>query len=126
MSGAVKAGRIAAYVGLAVLGAVVGLAGALVQAAWFPGGLLLALAACVGLFYGGLRATGTQLGAVAPGVGWLVAVVLLSLGRPEGDQVFWGGLAELVYVVGGMAAAVMCATMPRLPHRGDRSGALGA
>ncbi|MGW2113606.1 DUF6113 family protein, partial [Streptomyces sp. NPDC001948] len=31
--------RIAAYVGLAVLGALVGLAGALVQAAWFPAGL---------------------------------------------------------------------------------------
>ncbi|ORT61191.1 DUF6113 family protein [Streptomyces sp. CB03238] len=120
-----RAARIGTYAGLAVLGAVVGLAGALVQSAWFPGGLLLALAACVGLFYGGLRATGTQLGVVAPGVGWLVAVVLVSLGRPEGDQVFWGGVAELVYVLGGMAAAVMCATMSRLPHRDGGTGPLG-
>ncbi|GGU37284.1 DUF6113 family protein [Streptomyces lavendofoliae] len=121
-----RGARIAAYTGLAVLGAVTGVAGALVQGAWFPGGLLLALAACGGLFYGGLRATGTQAGVMAPGAGWLVAVVLLSLGRPEGDQVFWGGLAELVYLIGGMAAAVMCATIPRLPHQGGRSGALGA
>ncbi|MER7109076.1 DUF6113 family protein [Streptomyces sp. NPDC000229] len=120
-----RAARIVWYAGLAVLGAVVGLAGALVQSAWFPGGLLLALTACAGLFYGGLRATGTQVGVVAPGVGWLVAVVLLSLGRPEGDQVFWGGAAELVYVLGGMVAAVMCATIPRLPHRDGRSGSPG-
>ncbi|RST14705.1 hypothetical protein E2C00_27825 [Streptomyces sp. WAC05374] len=120
-----RAGRAAAYAGLAVLGAVVGLAGTLVQGAWFPGGLLLALAACVGLFYGGLRTTGTQLGVVAPGVGWLVAVVVASMGRPEGDQVFWGGVAELVYVLGGMAAAVMCATLPRLPHRDGTTGSLG-
>ncbi|MGI5357198.1 DUF6113 family protein [Streptomyces sp. CA-252508] len=126
MSGPAKAGRIASYAGLVVLGAVVGVAGALVHGAFFPGGLLLALAACAGLFYGGLRATGTQTGVMAPGAGWLLAVVLLSLGRPEGDQVFWGGLAELVYVIGGMVVAVMCATIPRVPHHGDRSGALGA
>ncbi|MEW5629785.1 DUF6113 family protein, partial [Streptomyces hydrogenans] len=39
------AARYAAYAGLLVLGAVVGTAGALVQAAWFPLGLLLALLA---------------------------------------------------------------------------------
>ncbi|MFF8288021.1 DUF6113 family protein [Streptomyces sp. NPDC016309] len=120
-----RAARIASYAGLAVLGAVVGLAGALVQSAWFPGGLLLALAACAGLFRGGMRATGTQAGVLAPGAGWLIAVVLLSLGRPEGDQLFWGGLAELVYVLGGMVIAVMCATITRLPHRDGRSGSLG-
>ncbi|MEV3989313.1 DUF6113 family protein [Streptomyces sp. NPDC049837] len=120
-----RAARAGGYAGLAVLGAVVGLAGTLVQAAWFPGGLLLALAACVGLFSGGLRTMGTQLGVVAPGVGWLVAVIVASLGRPEGDQVFWGGGTELAYVLGGMAAAVMCATMSRLPHRDGRSGPLG-
>ncbi|MDN3294574.1 DUF6113 family protein [Streptomyces ficellus] len=120
-----RAARGAAYAGLAVLGAVVGAAGALVQGAWFPGGLLLALAACAGLFYGGLRATGTQLGVVAPGAGWLVAVVLLYLGRPEGDQVFWGGVAELVYVLGAMTIAVMCATVSRTPPPGGRTGPLG-
>ncbi|MDF3140739.1 DUF6113 family protein, partial [Streptomyces sp. T21Q-yed] len=41
--------RALAYLGLFVLGAVVGVAGALVQPAWFPGGLLLALAGEAGL-----------------------------------------------------------------------------
>ncbi|MBD0711019.1 MULTISPECIES: DUF6113 family protein [unclassified Streptomyces] len=108
--------RFAWYVLLLVLGLLVGTAGALVQAAWFPGGLLLALLATAALFYGGLRATGTQVGVVSAGGGWLVAVVLLSFGRPEGDGVFGGGLGELLYLFGGMAVAVMCTTVARLPR----------
>ncbi|MGW9438996.1 DUF6113 family protein [Streptomyces sp. NPDC055607] len=104
------------YVLLLVLGALVGAAGALVQAAWLPAGLLLALLATGGLFYGGLRATGTQAGVVTAGVGWLVAVVLLSFGRPEGDGVFGGGVGELLFLFGGMGVAVMCATLSRLPR----------
>ncbi|MFD9031504.1 DUF6113 family protein [Streptomyces sp. NPDC059567] len=108
--------RVVWYVFLLVLGALVGAAGSLAQTAWFPGGLILALLATAGVFYGGLRATDTQLGIVAPGVGWLVTIVLLSLGRPEGDGVFAGGAAEMIYLLGGMAVAVMCATMARLPR----------
>ncbi|WP_328942730.1 DUF6113 family protein [Streptomyces sp. NBC_00250] len=106
--------RIAWYAGLAVLGVLVGTAGALVQAAWLPLGLILALLATAGLFYGGMRATGTQVGVAVGGVGWLVAVILLSLGRPEGDGVFGGGVGELLYLFGGMAIAVMCTTLSRL------------
>ncbi|MGA5062700.1 DUF6113 family protein [Streptomyces exfoliatus] len=104
------------YAGLAVLGALVGTAGALVQAAWLPGGLVLALLATGALFYGGLRATGTQVGVAAGGGGWLLAVILLSLGRPEGDGVFGGGVGELLFLFGGMALAVMCTTLSRLPR----------
>ncbi|MFG2644487.1 DUF6113 family protein [Streptomyces sp. NPDC048370] len=106
--------RIVWYVLLVVLGALVGIAGSIVQNAWFPGGLILALLATAAVFYGGLRATDTQLGVVAPGAGWLVAIVLLSLGRPEGDGVFGGGAAEMIFLLGGMAIAVICATMSRL------------
>ncbi|MER5208516.1 DUF6113 family protein [Streptomyces sp. NPDC002825] len=106
--------RYVAYALLLVLGALVGTAGSLVQAAWFPFGLLLALLATAALFYGGLRATGTQVGVFAAGGGWLVTVILLSLGRPEGDGVFGGGGGELLFLFGGMALAVMCATLPRL------------
>ncbi|WP_030038340.1 DUF6113 family protein, partial [Streptomyces resistomycificus] len=52
-------GRVAVYLGLFVLGALVGVAGSLVQSAWFPGGLLLALAAEAGLCLGGARAAGS-------------------------------------------------------------------
>jgi hypothetical protein len=120
-----RPGRIAAYLGLVVLGAVVGVAGALAQGGLFPGGLVLALLATAGLFIGGLRLTGTQLGVGAPALGWLVAVILLSLGRPEGDAVFSGGLGPLVYLLGGALVAVICATMSRLPQPGAEPGRLG-
>ncbi|MFD9427081.1 MULTISPECIES: DUF6113 family protein [unclassified Streptomyces] len=108
--------RIAAYFGLAVLGALVALTGSLVQAAWFPGGLLIALAATAGLFYGGRVLFGTQLGALAQAAGWLVAVIVLLSGRPEGDYVFGDELGLTLFLLGGMAVAVMCATTSRLPQ----------
>jgi hypothetical protein len=106
-----SAGRAAAYVGLFLLGAVVGLAGTLVQPAWFPGGLLLALAGAAGLFLGGAHATGGRAGAVAPAAGWIVAVVLLTTARPEGDFLFGAGGGSYLFLLGGMALAVICATL---------------
>ncbi|MFJ8650599.1 DUF6113 family protein [Streptomyces sp. NPDC093546] len=120
-----SAARTLSYAGLAVLGFLVGVAGSLVQGGWVPGGLLLALAGTAGLFYGALRLTGTPVGVGAAGAGWLAAVLLLSRGRPEGDGVFAGGIVELVYLLGGMAVAVMCATMVRVPPSGGPSGRLG-
>ncbi|MDX6364582.1 MAG: hypothetical protein QOC85_3592 [Streptomyces sp.] len=104
-------GRIAAGLVLFVLGAVAGAAGALVQSGWFPGGLLLALVGAAGLFLGGARAMDTRAGAVAPAVGWMVAVVLLTASRPEGDFLFGAGLGSYLFLLGGMAVAVMCATL---------------
>jgi hypothetical protein len=106
-----SAGRIAAYLGLLLLGAVTGLAGALVQAGWFPGGLLLALAGAAGLFLGGARAARSRAGAVAPAAGWMIAVVLCTAGRPEGDFLFGAGGGSYLFLLGGMALAVICATL---------------
>ncbi|QNE75133.1 hypothetical protein F0344_11400 [Streptomyces finlayi] len=117
--------RIAGYTGLAVLGALVALAGTLVQAAWFPGGLLIALASCAGLFYGGRVLVGTQLGALAPAAGWLIAVVLLLSGRPEGDYVYGDELGLALFLLGGMVVAVMCATTSRLPRSAANTGRPG-
>ncbi|MFJ9248013.1 DUF6113 family protein [Streptomyces sp. NPDC101776] len=103
--------RVLAYLVLFVLGAVVGVAGALVQAAWFPGGLLLALVGAAGLFLGGARAADGRGGAVAPAAGWMVAVVLLTASRPEGDFLFGAGVGSYLFLLGGMAVAVMCATL---------------
>ncbi|WP_152772070.1 DUF6113 family protein [Streptomyces spongiae] len=105
------AGRAAAYVGLFLLGAVVGAAGALVQAAWIPGGLLLALVGAAGLFLGGAHATGARAGAVAPAAGWMIAVILLTASRPEGDFLFGAGVVSYLFLLGGIAVAVMCATL---------------
>ncbi|MYR44217.1 DUF6113 family protein [Streptomyces sp. SID5910] len=104
-------GRAALYLVLLVLGAVTAVAGALVQSAWFPGGLLLALAAEAGLCLGAGRAMGRRGGAVAPAVGWAIAVVLLTASRPEGDFVFAAGTGSYLFLLGGIAVAVMCATL---------------
>jgi hypothetical protein len=84
-----------------------------VQSGWFPGGLLLALAGAAGLFLGGARAAGSRAGAVAAAAGWMVAVVLLTASRPEGDFLFGVGVVSYLFLLGGMAIAVMCATLGR-------------
>ncbi|MFH9547495.1 DUF6113 family protein [Streptomyces sp. NBC_00377] len=116
-----SAGRIVAYVGLLLLGALTGLAGALVQAGWFPGGLLLALVGAAGLFLGGARALGSRAGAVAPAAGWMISVILCTAGRPEGDFLFGAGGGSYLFLLGGMALAVICATIVsgRQPVGGD-------
>ncbi|MEU6506802.1 MULTISPECIES: DUF6113 family protein [unclassified Streptomyces] len=106
-----SAARMAAYAGLFLLGAVVGLAGTLLQAAWFPGGLLLGFAGAAGTFLGGAYATGGRGGAVAPVAGWIIAVILLTTSRPEGDFLFTAGGASYLFLLGGMALAVICATL---------------
>lgn len=106
-----SAGRVAAYLGLLVLGAAVGVAGALVQGGWFPGGLLLALVGEAGLLLGGARAAGSRAGAVAPAGGWLIAVIFLTATRSEGDFIFAAGSGSYLFLLGGMAVAVICATL---------------
>ncbi|MEU8848536.1 DUF6113 family protein [Streptomyces sp. NPDC048564] len=103
--------RVLVHAGLFVLGAVVGVAGALVQPAWFPGGLLLALAGEAGLCLGAARAMGSRAAAVAPAGGWMITVILLTASRPEGDFVFGTGAASYLFLLGGMAVAVICATL---------------
>ncbi|MGW2487044.1 DUF6113 family protein [Streptomyces sp. NPDC001606] len=120
-----SAGRAAAHVGLFLLGAVVGLAGALVQAAWFPGGLLLALAGATGVFLGGAYATGGRGGAVAPAAGWMVCVILLTASRPEGDFLFGAGGGSYLFLLGGMALAVICATLGAVRQPGGGPVRLG-
>ncbi|MFJ6885585.1 DUF6113 family protein [Streptomyces californicus] len=117
--------RIAAYAGLAVVGALVGLAGTLVQAAWFPGGLIIALVAAAGLFYGGRVLIRTQIGALAPAAGWFITVFLLLSGRPEGDYVFGDELGLILFMLGGTAVAVICATTSRVPQSAMHSGRSG-
>ncbi|MFG2697000.1 DUF6113 family protein [Kitasatospora sp. NPDC048407] len=104
--------RIAAYAVLFLLGAAVSVCGAFVQALWAPVGVLLALLACAGLFYGGLRATGTKLGAGAPLAGWFVVLAVLLAPRPEGDLVLSATATAYAYLFGGSVLGVVCATLP--------------
>ncbi|BCK68801.1 hypothetical protein Srufu_027540 [Streptomyces libani subsp. rufus] len=119
-------GRVGIYVLLLVAGVLVAGAGTLVQAAWFPGGLALALAGVGGLFYGGGRATGTSAGVLVPGAAWLVTVfLLLSNVRPEGDFLFGAGLGSYIFLLGGIVVAVICATAQQMRPTGVRPGRVG-
>ncbi|MFF4020299.1 DUF6113 family protein [Streptomyces sp. NPDC001843] len=118
-------GRAAALLGLFVLGAVVALAGALVQAGWFPGGLLLALAGAAGVFLGGAYALGSRAGAVAPVAGWIITVIFLTTSRPEGDFLFGAGGGTYLFLLGGMALAVICATLAPGRQPGGDAARLG-
>jgi hypothetical protein len=118
-------GRAAALLGLFLLGALVGVAGALLQSAWFPGGLLLALAGEAGLCLGGARATGSRGGALAPAGGWMLAVILLTASRPEGDFMFAAGTGSYLFLLGGMAVAVICATLGQGRQPGGGAVRLG-
>lgn len=106
-----SAKRAAGYLVLFVLGALVAVAGALVQGGLFPGGLLLALAGAAGLFLGGARAARSRGGAVAPVAGWMIMVIFLTASRPEGDFLFSAGGGSYLFLLGGMAVAVICATL---------------
>ncbi|MER6406486.1 DUF6113 family protein [Streptomyces viridosporus] len=106
-----SAARVAAWLGLFLLGAAVGAAGALVQPAWFPGGLLLALAGEAGVCLGAARALRSRAGAVAAAAGWTVVVLLLTVSRPEGDFLFAAGGGSYLFLLGGIAVAVICATL---------------
>ncbi|WP_066982105.1 DUF6113 family protein [Streptomyces sp. NRRL F-4489] len=119
-------GRVGLYVLLLVAGVLLAIAGSLLQGAWSPGGLLLALAGLAGLFHGGGRATGTAGGVLVPGAAWLVTVFLLiSDVRPEGDFLFGPGLGSYAFLLGGMVIAVICATGTRLRAVAPPPGRVG-
>jgi hypothetical protein len=109
------AARITGYLALALLGVLVGAAGGLVQGAWTPGGLLLALAGSGALFLGGAKATGRRAGAGVPAAFWLITVIYLSGSRPEGDFLFVNGLGPYVYLLGGTMLGVAATTLAAPP-----------
>uniref|UniRef100_A0AAU2JUQ4 DUF6113 family protein n=1 Tax=Streptomyces sp. NBC_00049 TaxID=2903617 RepID=A0AAU2JUQ4_9ACTN len=118
MSGTLTPGRIAGCLGLLVAGVLTGAAGWLVVDLWFPGGLVLALLAVFGLFLGGRIALGTGLGVGGGAAGWFLSYVMLSIPRAEGDFLLSSsGIGTYVYLLGGTALAVMCATMQGPPDR---------
>ncbi|MFI6346510.1 DUF6113 family protein [Streptomyces sp. NPDC050560] len=104
-------GRVAVHVLLLLLGAVAAVAGALLQGAWFPGGLLLSLAAAAGLFVGGAVLTGGRGGTLAAEAGWIITMLLLTAPRSEGDFLFAAGAGGYLFLFGSLAVAALCATL---------------
>ncbi|MBV9022250.1 MAG: hypothetical protein JO362_00240 [Streptomycetaceae bacterium] len=118
--------RYLGYLGLAVLGCLVATAGALVQEGWFPGGLILALMGTAGLFCGGRMLMGSRRGAVVPLVMWFLTVMYLSISRPEGDFLFAAAIGPYIFLLGGLAAGVICTTLQRPSPSGGPPGAWDA
>lgn len=95
----------ARHAGAVLLGLLAGAAGSFLQAASIgplPYGIVLALALTLAAFRVAGRAAGRTSGAAAAAVGWVVAVFLLLLPRPEGDLVLPARVLSYVWMLGGL------------------------
>lgn len=103
---------------LAILGVLVGVAGAFSQSVIFrPGGVLLpvglvvTLAGCLGAFVFGGRLMGSRIGAVCPAGTWFAVTAVFVAYQPHEDAVFdladnAHGLITMAYILGGVLIAV--------------------
>lgn len=121
------------YVTLAIAGLFVSVVGAFVHSDStdlgpipVPYGLFVAIGAVVSLFWiGRATAPNARSGVIVAGAAWLIGVLPLSTGRPEGDVVLPGGdLRSYAYLFVPLIAAAILATLPA-PSRVGGSGPPG-
>jgi hypothetical protein len=114
-----------AVVLLFVLGLVLGIFGALlIPAGPRIGSVLLSVGVAVALIGNlvsgllGIEMTGNRLGAIVPGIGWVVAVLPLGAKRPEGDLIVTGDTKGYAFLlVGILTAAGVVALAPLVADR---------
>ncbi len=122
--------RVATYVVLLLLGALLGVWGAfLVPLHVGPllgSSVVIAVVGNLAVGLLGAAGTGSRLGAALPAAGWLVTVLLLGTSRPEGDLVIPGKLqtdpgvatvGTLFVLLGGIAAALAVGIGPLASRR---------
>lgn len=108
---------------LLLLGAVIGVVGAFVQAdrtpvasPWgvitIPWGIVLVWIALVAAIRGGAWAIRTRWGSWAVLAGWLVLTVVMAAESPSGDLALSGGTRQLTYLLGGVILASAAASLP--------------
>ncbi|WP_432926130.1 DUF6113 family protein [Microbispora sp. CA-135349] len=106
----------AAYGVLFLLGLVLGVVGGF-QHAWYAGQVPVAaiawLAVLFAVPYGMGRLMGGKLGALAPGVGWLLVSFLLSTPQRAGDLAIAGNSAGYWYLYGGAVAVAAAVVVTR-------------
>ncbi|SDQ45823.1 DUF6113 family protein [Thermostaphylospora chromogena] len=110
----------ATYAVLGVLGLVLGVAGAFQHAIYLgvdtPVAAIGWMALLFAALYGMGRLMRSKLGALVPGVGWILVSMLLSGQRSEGDLVIAANAAGYLYLYGGFAAVVLAVML--VPSRG--------
>jgi hypothetical protein len=89
-----------------------------------PVGLLVALALSVAVFSATGLTLGARSGALAATAGWLLAVLYLSLRRPEGDLVVPASTLGYCWLFGGtlLAGAAIAVPSALWAAAGNRSG----
>ena len=123
--------RVVGLIALLLLGAVIGIAGAFVQAQrvlvdlpWggvvIPWGVPLVWVALVAAVRAGAWWLGTRWGSWSVLAGWLVATVALSAESPSGDLALSGGSRQLTYLLGGVIIGSAAATL-RVPRAAERA-----
>lgn len=95
-------------VGAGFVGVIIGVAGAIVHRDAFrpagillPWGLVLTLATAFSVTLAAARLAHMP-GALGVPIGWVIALLWLQQGRPEGDAVFLSDFLGNAYVFGGM------------------------
>lgn len=107
--------------GLFLVGVVVGLLGAFVQAArwvtawpWgqlvIPWGLVMVLILLLALIRGGAWLVRSRFGAWALLGGWLMGTIVMSTQSRSGDLALLGGPRQWVYLIGGVILGAAAAT----------------
>lgn len=98
---------------LVLLGVVLGVLESFLYPLWVGGvpvGVIGAGLVNLAVAQGAGRLTGSRPYALAPAVGWLLAVLVLTLGRPEGDFAItgdWTGYGYLASAAGGFVLGVV-------------------
>ena len=110
-----RLGRLLLRAVLLALGVLVGALGSFVHAqvvAGVPVGLLCAYALTAAALATAGLATRSRSGPAAISAGWLLALLLLSAPRPEGDLVVAGDLAGYAWSLGGLVLAAVAVAVP--------------
>ncbi len=118
-------GRVLAHVGLVLVGLLVGVVGAFVQAVRFvwltpwgavvvPWGAALAVLVVVLTTRGAAWAVGSRRGGWLLLGGWLVGTLVLGTPSPSGDIALADGVRQYGYLIAGVTLGAAAATFPML------------
>jgi len=116
------------YAAAVVVGLLVGLVGAFVQAERFivsvpwgllviPWGMALVIAVLVMVIRGATWLTLSRWGGMALFLGWLISTMAMAGESPSGDLALSGGGRQWVYLLGGVVLGAAAATFPVIAQR---------